>query len=115
MPAIQPITLGRKATSSLDGRAVATDTSNTQVIAAQGPGVRIYVTTLIVSNSSDTYTEVDIKSDTSARLTIPAPQKSGAIISLSRPLRLDANQALNFAARSGVSSITVSAVGYGAA
>ena len=45
----------------LNGRNTATDTSTKEVIAAQGVGVRIYVSTLIVSNSSGTNTEVSIK------------------------------------------------------
>lgn len=101
-------------TDSLDGTASTTGTGNTEVIAAQGAAVRIYVTTLIVSNSSATDTEVVIKSGTTARLTIPAPQKSGAIITLPRALRLGLNEALNFASVAGVTSMKVSAVGYAA-
>ena len=97
----------------LDGRGTATDTSNTALIAAQGTGVRIYVTTLIVSNSSATNTEVDIKDGTTIKLTIPAPATGGAVVDLSEtPLKLTANTALNFAAVAGVTTIKVSAVGY---
>lgn len=98
--------------NSLDGTATSTGTDDTAVIAAQGAGTRIYVTTLIISNTSATDTEVVIKSGTTARLRIPAPQKSGAVITLPEPLRLATNEALNFASASGVTTMGVSAVGY---
>ena len=97
----------------LSGRNTATGTSDTEVIAAQGVGVRIYVTSLIISNSSSTDTEVDIKSGTTIKLTVPAPNKGGAVIDLSEsPLKLAANEALNFASVAGVTTMKVSAVGY---
>jgi|SRR3990167_547179 len=97
----------------LDGRNTATTTNDTALIAAQGVGVRIYVTTLIVSNSSGTSTEVDIKDGTTIKLTIPAPATGGAVVDLSEsPLKLSANTALNFAAVAGVTTMKVSAVGY---
>jgi hypothetical protein len=97
---------------TLSGTASATGTSNTAIIAAQGAGVRIYVTTLVISNSSTTDTEVEIKSATTTLMTIPAPQKSGATINLPVPLRLTANEALNFASLASVMTMKVSAVGY---
>lgn len=96
----------------VDGTASATNTSDTAVIAAQGSGVRIYVTTITVSNSSATATEVVIKSGSTARMTIPAPATGGAVITLPSPLRLGDNEALNFASAASVTTMKVSAAGY---
>lgn len=97
----------------LDGRGVATDTSDTTLIAAQGTGVRIYVSKIIVSNSSASNTEVDIKDGSTVKLTIPAPANGGAVLDLAdTPLKLSANTSLNFAALSGVTSMKVSVLGY---
>jgi hypothetical protein len=87
-------------------------TANVSLIAAQGSGVQICVTTLIVYNSSATDTYVAIKDGTTTKLVIPAPQKGGAIITLPMPLVLTANTALNFASGASVNAISVSAVGF---
>jgi len=103
----------RGSTNIVDGRATATDTSNTQVIAAQGAGIKIHVTTLVISNSSSSNTEVHIKSGTTTKLTVPAPATGGAVMGqIEPPLVLNANEALNFAAAAGVTTMTVSAIGY---
>ena len=101
---------------TLDGNASATDTSDTAVIAAQGAGTRIYVTSIIVSNESATDTAVLVKSAATTKLRIPAPATSdsggGAILNLNPPLRLGDNEALNFASAASVTTMYVSAVGY---
>lgn len=97
----------------LNGRNSSTDTSNKELIAAQGAGVRIYVTTLVISNSSASNTEVDIKDGTTILMTVPAPSTGGAIIDMGEsPLKLSANTALNYASVAGVTTMKVSAVGY---
>lgn len=100
---------------SIDGTASSTGTGDTEVIAAQGSGVRIYVTTLILANNSATPVLVTIKSGSTGKLVIPVPANtSGAVVTLPKALRLAANQALNFASSSGVSTVYCSAVGYAA-
>lgn len=96
----------------ISGTGNATGTTNTAVIAAIGAGVRIYVTTLIVHNSSTTNTRATIKSATTTLLEIPAPARGGSIIHFPVPLRLTANEALNFASGASVTTMYVSAVGY---
>lgn len=96
----------------IDGTASATDTNNTSIIAAQGSGKFIYVTDIIISNTSDTDAEVVIKDGTTARLTYPAPKKGGAIHPLRTPLKLSANAALQFASSASVTTMKVSALGY---
>lgn len=97
----------------VDGTASATGTSDTQIIAAQGAGVRIYVTTLIIHNAHATTNGfVTIKDGTTAKLVVPAPANGGAVINLPVPMRLTANTALNFAASASITTIYVSAVGF---
>lgn len=96
----------------VNGNASATGTSDTAIIAAQGSGVQICVTSLIVHNSSTTDTYVNIKDGSTTKLVVPAPQKGGAVITLPMPLVLTANTALNFASGAGVTTMYVSAVGF---
>ena len=97
----------------LSGRNTATGTADTELIAAQGVGVRVYVTSIIVSNNSSTNSEVDIKDGSTIKVTIPAPSNGGAVLDISKaPLKLSANTALNFAAVTGVTTMKVSVLGY---
>jgi len=98
--------------SALTGTATSTGTGDTAVIAAQGAGVTINVTTLAIHNDSTTNTFVNIKDGSTTRLVIPAPAKGGAMVTLPFPLRITANTALNFASGSGVTTMYVSAVGF---
>lgn len=106
---VQPFALPQ---SALTGTASSTGTGDTAVIAAQGAGTRIHVTTLVVYNDSTTNTFVNIKDGATTRLVVPAPAKGGATIALPFPLRLSDNTALNFASAAGVTTMYVSAVGY---
>lgn len=96
----------------LDGTASATDTSDTEVIAAQGAGFRVWLTALIVSNESATNAAVLIKSAATTRLRVPAPANSGAVINFDPPVRLGDNEAFNFASSASVTTMHVSAVGF---
>jgi len=96
----------------LSGTASATDDANTSIIAAQGAGVRVYVTSIIIANSSDNNDIVNIKDGATTKLVFPVPAYGGAVHNLSVPLMLTANTALQFAAGTGADTIYVSAVGY---
>lgn len=98
--------------SALTGTASSTGTGDTSVIAAQGAGITINVTTITVYNDSTTNTFVNIKDGATTRLVVPAPAKGGAMVTLPSPLRLTANTALNFASASAVTTMYVSAVGF---
>lgn len=102
-----------KLANLVDGTADATDTGDTTVIAAPGVATNLYITTLIICNTSATATYVLIKSGSTTRLRIPAPANNGgAVISLPTPLALGTNEALKFASGQSVSTMTVSAIGY---
>lgn len=98
--------------SALTGTASSTGTGDTAVIAAQGAGITINITTITVYNDSTTNTFVNIKDGSTTRLVVPAPAKGGAMITLPSPLRITANTAFNFASAAGVTTMYVSAVGF---
>jgi len=97
---------------AVSGTASATDTSNTAVLSAAGAGVKNYITSISIHNSSDTDTYVTIKDGTTAKLVVAAPAKGGAVLNLSVPLASTANTAINFASAASVSTMYVSAVGF---
>lgn len=108
-PVVHPFALPQ---SALSGTASSTGTGDTAIIAAQGAGVTINVTSIAIYNDSTTNTYVTIKDGATGRIVLPAPAKGGAVHSLPFPLRLTANQALNFASAAGVTTMFVSAVGF---
>ena len=98
------------------GKGNSTGTSDTAVIAAPGAGVRIYVTTLIVTNAHATVgTKVQIKSGTTTTdmpVIYAAAGGGGAALTLPSALRLGANEALQFANATTGADVDVSAIGY---
>ncbi len=96
----------------VDGTGNATGTSNTSVIAAQGAGIRTYVTSIQVTNASATDSEVIIKDGTTEKTRITAPANAGAIIQLPVPLRGSANTAWQFASADSVTTMYVAMQGY---
>lgn len=91
-----------------------TNTSDTAVIAAQGAGVKMYITHIVVSNSHATVgTWVNIKDGSTILYTVyAAPAGGGASITLPVPLPVSANTALNAANETTGSNTRVSASGY---
>ena len=91
-----------------------TGTSDTAVIAAQGAGVRIYVTHILVTNShASTGTFVNIKNGSTTIYTGYAAAGGGGFsATLPVPLRLSANTALNAACATTASNVRVSASGF---
>ncbi len=94
--------------------AAITDTTRTAVIAAQGAGVRIYVTHIIVTNShASVGTYVKIEDDTTEIYGGYAASAGGGFsITLPTPLRLTANKALNVSCGTTGANVYVSASGY---
>jgi hypothetical protein len=95
----------------VDGTASATDTTQTEVIAAPGAGKRNMITTIIIANTSGTADAVNIKSASTTLMVLPTGA-DGAIINFAEPLKLELNEALNFNALTGQTTIYVSAVGW---
>lgn len=95
------------------GRATATDTTATTVIAAQGSGVKAYLTSITAQNSSSTNTTLDVISGSTTIWSIPVPANAGAALSFPVPLPPNAaNEALKFQASTGVTTLTVCFAGF---
>lgn len=91
-----------------------TGTSDTSLIAAQGSGVRIYVTSIMVTNSHATVgTWVNVKDGSTTIYTgYAAPVGGGFVVPLPTPLKLTANTALNVACETTGANVRASAIGY---
>jgi len=99
----------------VSGRASATDTTSTSLIAAPASGLRNYITQITVWNSSATSTYVKIQDGSGGTeiYDVPAPAGGGATINLPTPLRQPTlATALFFAANASANAIVISASGY---
>jgi hypothetical protein len=96
-----------------------TDTTATQVIAAQGSGVIIYLTSLLVTNSdADTGTVVNITDGNAGTVMwsgYAAKEGGGFAVTFPAPLKFTANTALYCACVTTGSTTIVSAAGFKAA
>lgn len=105
------------ATSSniVSGKTAAiTGTSNTEVIAAPGAAISLYITTLIFTNShASTGTEIVVKDGTTELFRVYAKaSESSFAINFPTPLKLSINTALNAANITTSSNTYVAAVGF---
>jgi|GEM_PF-5827310 len=99
----------------VSGRASATDTTSTSLIAAPASGLRNYITHITVWNSSATSTYIKIQDGSGGTelYDVPAPAGGGASLTLPTPLRQPTTAtALYFAANASANAIVISASGY---
>lgn len=103
-----PATSVSGATTSMTG------TADTSIIAAQGAGIRTYLTTIVVANEhASVGTLVAIKDGTTIKMYVPAASGfGGGVITLPKPLRGTANTAWQAACITTGAAVRVSAVGY---
>ena len=98
---------------------VDTDTAgdSTAVIAAQGSGIRTYITTIVSSNTSNTNITIDIRDGAAGAVlaTIPVPKNGGATVNFPVPLRFSANTAVAIDPSAAVTTTVTTAVGFKAA
>lgn len=83
-------------------------------LAAPGSGIRLYVTTVTVCNSSAAFCTVDLRDGSAGSVlwTLPVPATGGVTMSFSPPLKLTANTALAFDASAATTTLTISASGF---
>lgn len=95
------------------GRATNTDGTSTECIAAQGAGIKTYLTdvTLCNSDASNDIT-VDIKDGASIVWTFPVPALSGVTHRFQTPLAGTVNTAWNFDGSAAVTTLTCSMAGF---
>ena len=75
---------------------------------------RIYLTTLIIANSSASNITVDIRDGSagSVLITVPVPATGGAVINFPVPLRFSANTAAAFDGSAAATTLSVSMIGF---
>lgn len=96
----------------VSGNASNTDGSSTQCIAAQASGIKTYLTTIILTNTSSSNIYVEIKDGTTVKLTIPVPANGGAVVNLPVPLGGTAATAWNFDASAATTTLYCSMIGF---
>jgi len=91
-----------------------TDGSSTSLIAAQGSGVKTYITDVTICNTSATNVTVDLRDGAagSVKWTFPVPATGGVTHRFGSPLPFSANTAVCADPSASASTITVSANGF---
>ena len=92
-----------------------TDGASTSVIAAQGAGVKTYITSVIIANSSATAVTVDLRDGAagSVKATFPVPANtSGVVCNLPVPLGFSANTAVCMDGSAAASTVTCTLIGF---
>ena len=107
-----PVVADALLADALHGLANSSDSSDTEVIAAQGAGVKIYVTDLIVTNTGAADEDVALKDGTTEVARVAVKAGETVPVSLSKPLPGTANTNFQFAAIAGTSTIYVTATGF---
>lgn len=99
----------------VSGVAEITDGASTSIIASAGAGIKNYITTAIVSNTSATAVEVDLRDGAAGtvKATLPVPANtSGVVCNLPVPLPFSAATAVCADPSSAQSTITVTLIGF---
>jgi hypothetical protein len=94
------------------GNATNTDGTSTQCIAAQSAGIKTYLTSVILCNTSATAITVDIKDGSTTKVTLPLPAGSGCIFNPPVPIPGTAATAWNFDGSAAATTVTCSMVGF---
>lgn len=94
------------------GNATNTDGSSTQCIAAQAAGIKTYLTSIILCNTSATAITVDIKDGASVKVSLPLPAGSGCVFNPPVPIPGTAATAWNFDGSAAATTVTCSMVGF---
>jgi hypothetical protein len=96
----------------VSGAITNTDGASTAVIAAGAAGVRTYLTTISIQNSSAAGVAVQIKDGTTVMAELWAPGGGGVVLNLPVPLRGSAATAWNVDAGAATTTIYATFVGY---
>lgn len=92
-----------------------TDGASTSVIAAQGAGIKTYITTVIFANTSATAVTVDLRDGVagSVKATFPVPANtSGLVCNLPVPLPFSANTAVCMDGSAAATTVTCTLIGF---
>lgn len=89
-----------------------TDGASTEVIAAQAAGIKTYLTSIIITNTSASQVYVEIKDGTTVKITLPVPATGGVVFNPPVPLPGTAATAWNFDSSAAASTLYFSAIGF---
>lgn len=97
-------------TTNTDGAS----TAFTSGLAAPGAGIRLWITSVDLCNSSASYITVDLRDGAAGSVlwTLPVPATGGVVKTFDPPLRLTANTALAFDGSAAATTLTISANGF---
>jgi len=96
----------------VNGNASNTDGASTSCIAAQGAGIKTYITDVTLTNTSSTNIYVEIKDGTTAKWTFPVPANGGVTHSFQSPLGGTGNTAWNFDPSAAATTVYCSMSGF---
>lgn len=99
----------------VSGVAAITDGSSTSVIASAGAGVKNYITSIVVANTSATAVTVDLRDGAAGtvKATLPVPANtSGVVTNLPVPLGFSAATAVCADPSAAASTVTVTLIGF---
>lgn len=101
----------------LQDRATNTDGASTAFaggLAAPGANIRIWLTSVTISNSSAAFCTVDIRDGSAGSVlwTFPVPATGGVTFTFNPPLKFTANTAVAYDASAATSTLTISALGF---
>lgn len=94
------------------GNATNTDGASTQCIAAQTAGIKTYLTSIVLCNTSATAITVDIKDGSTVKVSLPLPAGSGCIFNPPVPIPGTAATAWNFDGSAAATTVTCSMIGF---
>jgi hypothetical protein len=99
--------------SIVSGNASNTDGTSTSCIATAGAGVKQYLTSAVVTNTSSSMIYVELKSGTTVKATLPVPATSGVIFNPPVPLPPNAaDEAWNFDPSAATTTVYCSMIGF---
>lgn len=96
----------------VDGTASNTDGTSTAVMAAQGTGVRTYLTDFTIANTSANNIYVELKDGSVTRWVCPVPANGGITCRFESPLAGTANTAWNFDPSAATTTVYCSMAGF---
>ncbi len=94
------------------GNATNTDGTSTSCIASSGAGVKTYLTSVVLCNTSATAITVDIKDGATTKVSLPLPAGSGCVFNPPVPIPGTAATAWSFDPSAAATTVTCSMIGF---
>ncbi len=94
------------------GNATNTDGTSTSCIASSGAGIKTYLTSVVLCNTSATAITVDIKDGSTTKVSLPLPAGSGCVFNPPVPIPGTAATAWSFDPSAAATTVTCSMIGF---